>query len=207
MCDVYIGTIVAWAAPYEPRGWKYCNGQLLQISEYATLYAVIGNTYGGDGYNTFALPNLNGRVPVGANMGGAGTGYNYPLGMYGGSNTTRLDVDNLPVHSHEFNSSGSTLNNASANVSIPVCNNDGTTGTPSNTTNLGVAKYSNREVDIYSSNEANDSLKSFNAPVTGEVSIDGAIGNTGSNEPFNNMQPFSALNYIICIDGIFPPRN
>ncbi|MBI5715333.1 MAG: phage tail protein [Chloroflexi bacterium] len=96
--DPYIGEIRIFAGTYAPEGWLFCQGQTLPVAQYQALYAVIGNTYGGDGKKTFALPDLRGRAPVSQ---GQGTGLSmYGLGKAGGASTVTLSVSQLPTHNH-----------------------------------------------------------------------------------------------------------
>jgi microcystin-dependent protein len=81
--DPLLGEIIMFAGNFAPRGWAFCNGQLLPISQYTALFSILGTTYGGDGRTTFALPDLRGRVPVGPGQGPGLT--NRPLGARGGS--------------------------------------------------------------------------------------------------------------------------
>jgi microcystin-dependent protein len=94
MSDPYIGEIRMFAGNFAPNGWLLCQGQLVSISDYDTLFNLIGTTYGGDGQNTFALPNLQSRVPV--HQGSA-----YPLGSVGGAESVTLLSQQLPVHTHQ----------------------------------------------------------------------------------------------------------
>lgn len=73
--DTYLGTIELFPYSFIPRDWKHCNGEILQINQYQALYAIIGKTYGGDGVNTFALPNFIGYEPIG--------GLRYCIAVYG----------------------------------------------------------------------------------------------------------------------------
>jgi len=96
--NYYVGEIRIVAFSTVPTNWMECNGQTLQISSYTTLYNAIGTTFGGDGITTFALPNLNGRIAVGA---GQGSGLSsYSLGQSGGQSTVTLTVNQIPSHSH-----------------------------------------------------------------------------------------------------------
>jgi microcystin-dependent protein len=98
MADAFIGQVKCVGFNFAPQGWAFCNGQLLAIAQYQTLYALIGTTYGGDGQNTFALPNLNGRLPMGM---GAGPGLSQRIiGEVTGSETQTLNIVNLPSHNH-----------------------------------------------------------------------------------------------------------
>lgn len=93
MSQPYIGEIRMFAGSFAPVGWSFCNGSLLPISEYDTLFFVIGTTYGGDGESTFALPDLQSRVPI-----HMGNGYN--LGQTGGAESVTLTTQQIPAHSH-----------------------------------------------------------------------------------------------------------
>lgn len=99
MTDSYIGEIRMFAGVYAPEGWAFCDGRLLSISEYDTLFMLIGTTYGGDGQTTFALPDLRGRVPVhqGTNPF---TGSSYSLGQLAGTESVTLTPPQMPNHTH-----------------------------------------------------------------------------------------------------------
>ncbi|HQU86245.1 MAG TPA: tail fiber protein [Pyrinomonadaceae bacterium] len=106
----YLGDIFPCAFDFPPKGWAFCNGQLLQISQHNALFSLLGTTYGGDGKTTFALPDLRGRVPVGA-------GQTLKRGQTGGEEKHTLTVDELARHTHSFYASG-----AAADQSSPVNN-------------------------------------------------------------------------------------
>jgi microcystin-dependent protein len=82
---------------FAPLDWHFCDGSLLPISEYEALYNLIGTTYGGDGQNTFALPDLRGRAPFHQGTGGGGT---YVMGQQGGVESVTLTTNQIPAHSH-----------------------------------------------------------------------------------------------------------
>jgi len=92
---------------FAPAGWMTCDGQLLPISDYETLFNLIGTTYGGDGQSTFALPNLAARAPI--HMGNNGTS-NYILAQNGGVATVNLSMNQLPAHTHPLLASTSAGN-------------------------------------------------------------------------------------------------
>ncbi|HEX8626497.1 MAG TPA: tail fiber protein [Allosphingosinicella sp.] len=98
MAQPYIGEIRIFAGSFAPMGWMFCEGQLLPISEYDTLFAVIGTTYGGDGQETFALPDLRGRLPVHQGKGSSGT--TYTIGEAAGVEEVTLTIQQMPAHSH-----------------------------------------------------------------------------------------------------------
>ncbi|MGE5233689.1 MAG: phage tail protein [Acidobacteriota bacterium] len=95
MAQPYVGEIRMFAGNFAPAGWMFCEGQLLPISEYETLFNLIGTTYGGDGQSTFGLPDLRGRVPLHLGNG-------FTLAETGGVETITLTVSQIPAHSHPF---------------------------------------------------------------------------------------------------------
>ena len=101
MSQPYVGEIRLFPYNFAPEGWFECNGALYAISQYDTLFNLIGTTYGGDGVNTFAVPDLRGRVPI---HQGQGQGLSsYLLGQMAGSETVTLLPNQMPAHSHAFN--------------------------------------------------------------------------------------------------------
>lgn len=111
MSDPYVGEIRMFAGNFAPAGWAFCNGAILPIAENDTLFNLIGTTYGGDGQQTFALPDLQGRVPV--HQGPAPGGSTYVIGERAGVETVTLTTQQLPAHSHPVVAStagGSTAN-------------------------------------------------------------------------------------------------
>jgi len=95
MAQPYVGEIRMFAGNFAPAGWMFCEGQLLPISLYETLFNLIGTTYGGDGQSTFALPDLRGRLPL--HMGGG-----FTLAETGGVEEVTLTVSQIPSHTHAF---------------------------------------------------------------------------------------------------------
>jgi microcystin-dependent protein len=95
MSQPYVGEIRMFAGNFAPAGWMFCEGQLLPISEYETLFNLIGTTYGGDGQSTFALPDLRGRLPIHQGNG-------FTLAETGGVEDVTLNVPQIPAHSHPF---------------------------------------------------------------------------------------------------------
>jgi len=113
MAQPYIGEIRMFGANFAPAGSSFCNGSLLPISQYQALFQLIGTTYGGDGVNTFAVPDLQGRLPI--NQGqGAGLS-NYPMGAKAGVETVTLTSNQIPNHGHGAlgSATGSAVSNPS----------------------------------------------------------------------------------------------
>lgn len=98
MSDPFIGEVRMFGGTFPPVNWAFCNGQLLPISQYDALFALLGTTYGGDGQNTFGLPNLISRMPV-------GTGSTHVLGQSAGEENVTLTSGQLPLHTHQVNAS------------------------------------------------------------------------------------------------------
>ncbi|MGE5704362.1 MAG: phage tail protein [Clostridia bacterium] len=93
MSESYLGEIRMFAGNFAPQGWALCNGQVISISENEALFALLGTTYGGDGQTTFALPDLQGRIPVHPSTA-------YTRGSKGGTETVTLVQNQLPIHTH-----------------------------------------------------------------------------------------------------------
>ena len=112
MAQPYVGEIRMFGGNFEIAGWMFCAGQLLPISEYETLFQLIGTTYGGDGQSTFALPDLRSRVPI--HMGQGSGLSNYSLAETGGVETVTLIQNQIPSHTHtpQASNSGSSDNPA-----------------------------------------------------------------------------------------------
>ncbi len=180
----FIGTILEWPLSYTPINWAFCNGQLLFINSHQSLYSLLGTTYGGDGRRTFGLPNLVGRVPV-----GAGRNPIQNLGDTAGSESVTLGVNNIPPHSHALN-----------------CNNEATSGDSNNPDNaypgVGLATGSGPTASPINTNWASS------LPAGGAAMMNIAtIVESGGGLPHNNFQPSLGLNYIIALTGPYPSRN
>lgn len=177
MSEPFIGEIILFAGNFAPRGWAFCQGQILSISQNTALFSILGTTYGGNGQTTFALPDLRGRVPVGQ---GQGPGLApVQLGEVAGEPTHTLLAPEMPAHSHQAQATG--------------VGAAGNSGSPAGGT---WAASANR-----------DAIYSNAAPDTPMAVGNIAVGAAGNSQPHNNMQPYTGLNYIIALEGIFPSRN
>jgi microcystin-dependent protein len=116
MAQPYIGEIRMFAGTFAPLGWEFCSGQTVPISENEALYQLIGTTYGGDGESSFALPNLQSRIPL--HKGNGPDGLAYPLAQAAGTESVTLTVQQIPVHTHPLTASTAdgTVPNPSGNV-------------------------------------------------------------------------------------------
>lgn len=212
--EAFIGTILPWAGSFAPQGWALCQGQTLQINQYSAVYAVLGTTYGGNGTTTFCLPNIQGRIPVGAGTL-PGTTTSFTPGAVGGSVSATLP-STPPAHTHTATLAGL---NVSANFGLRVSTNVADQMAPpadaTSAANYGLAKSDHPDggtnVYVYKELSSNDSsvvkLKSYPCDVTssgGTVTVSA----TGSATPstVQVVQPYQVVNYIICLQGIFPTR-
>jgi microcystin-dependent protein len=116
--DTFIGEIRLVAFNFAPKGWAICAGQLLPINQNQSLFALLGTYYGGDGRTTFALPDLRGRVAVGAGQAPAGS--DYPLGAAGGEETVKLTTRQLPAHAHPVQASSAAATTKSPAAAFPA---------------------------------------------------------------------------------------
>ncbi len=112
MSDQFVAEIRIFAGNFPPRGWAFCNGQLMAISQNTALFSLLGTTYGGDGRSTFALPDLQDRAPM---RSGQGPGLSERfLGESSGSTTVTLLESEIPQHRHQFATSNSESNSPNA---------------------------------------------------------------------------------------------
>ena len=180
----YIGEITIFGGNFAPVGWAFCDGSLLAISEYETLFTLIGTTYGGDGQTTFAIPDLRGRVPIhmGANPQ---TGTNYVIGQMGGLESVTLIPNQLPAHAHVV----------TGELNMKVRAND-PDNQPSAVGN-GIAIAPGKR--FFSRTPTGSGLM----PLDTNIVLSGA----GNSQARDNMQPYMALNFIISLYGNYPSQD
>lgn len=176
--DPFIGQICLFGFNFEPRGWAFCNGQLLSIATNNALFALLGTTYGGDGRTTFGLPDLRGRVPM-------HIGNTHPQGQLGGAESATLNVNQLPPHSHPFTATGT----------LPCASGAGTSDNPTGKIPAGSATDENYAAAA----AANGAMAPLN--------VSGTSGVVGSGAPVPTLPPFQVMNFCIALEGIFPSRN
>ncbi len=201
----FLGEVKMFAGNFVPRGWALCQGQLMSIAQNQALFAVIGTIYGGDGRTTFALPDYRGRIPRGT---GNGPGLQSAvIGQKGGVEFKTLSLLEMPIHNHNavFTSAGATPTNI--NISIPAVADEGNEAEPSPNANLAVGVADGNETNMYSTANPDTSLKPFTASALINASGTVTVGQTGGSQSFDNRQPFTTINYIICVSGVFPSRN
>jgi microcystin-dependent protein len=179
MSQPYVGEIRAFGFNFAPVNWAFCNGQALSISQLDTLYAVIGTTYGGNGQTTFNAPNLQGQVPM--HWGSLG-GFNTAIGQVQGVTTVTLTQAQTPSHNHVISA-----------ASLPAGGVVTRTAAPNSSS--------------YISDSGPDTLYKDTSPVFDTNFAANMLSTVGGSQPHDNMQPYLAVNFCICLFGIFPSRN
>lgn len=178
MSSPYVGEIRAFGFSFAPSGWAFCNGQPVSIATFQTLYAVIGTIYGGDGINTFNLPNLQGYVPM--HWGTGPGGFNTTIGQVQGTPTVTVTTAQTPQHTHTI-----TVQQIASGGNQSV-RNPATTYWLSDAVPSGAYNYT---------------------PTISTAFAPNAITPVGGGQPHENMQPYLALNFCISLYGVFPSRN
>lgn len=177
MSQPFIGEIRMVGFNFAPINWAFCDGQILSIDQFDTLFALIGITYGGDGQTTFALPDLRSRVPL--DMGQGPGLSNYEIGQAAGVESVSLNNNQIPSHTHSLN----------------VDNGVGTLTTPNGNYIAGISGGNNKPTIAAFATSANTTLAA------------NSISATGSGQAHTNIQPYTCVNFIIALQGIFPSRN
>jgi len=179
MSDPFIAEVRMWACNFAPRGWSFCNGQLLPVSQNTALFSLIGTTYGGDGRSTCALPDLSDRAPMHPGQGPGLTRRN--LGEKTGSETVTLTEAQMPSHNHM----------------VTGVAESGTTGTPAEDLYMGKESKSAIESSLYVSTST----------TTNTTLSASTIESAGDDQPHSNTQPFLGVNFCIALEGSYPSRS
>jgi len=178
MGQPYVGEIRCFGFNFAPAGWAFCDGALMPISENATLFNLIGTTYGGNGQSTFALPDLRSRIPM--HTGTGPSGLTNQIAQLQGVETVTLFANQIPIHTHaivsELIAPGGVAEHAA--------------------TATGAAYIGPSTPD-----QAYNTSPTINAPFSNL-----AIGSIGGSQPHDNMQPYLVLNFCISLFGIFPTQ-
>jgi microcystin-dependent protein len=186
--EPFLAFIAAFGFNFPPNNWAFCDGTEMQIAQNTALYSLLGTIYGGNGTSTFKLPDLRGRVMIGA---GEGPGLKkYDQGKSGGAEACTT----LVAHSHT-----GTLTNASA--TIKAYSASGTSANPNTRANINVLSGSTTG-SIYGSIPPDTILNVGGGSVTGNITTDA----TGNGSSFSLLQPYCPINFCIALAGIFPSR-
>lgn len=181
MSSPFLAEIRIFGFNFAPKGWAFCDGQLLPLSQNTALFSLLGATYGGDGKSNFALPNLQGSTPM---QQGQGPGLSLrDLGEQSGEQAVTLLQTEMPAHSHVVNCA----DNTSGTQNSP------SSPSPGVWSKVGVVR---QEQTVYTTTVAG-----------GGTMSPSATGITGGSQPHNNMMPFLCLNFCIALQGVFPARS
>jgi microcystin-dependent protein len=182
MSQPYVGQILIFGGNFAPVGWAFCSGQLMSIADNDALFQLIGTTYGGDGEQTFALPDLQGRAPM--HMGqGPGVSQNYIIGEAAGVESVTLTQQQIPTHNHLVQVRTGVAGNTSA---------------PSNSSVLADEFQSQANAAfVYAANNGLNQVTLASQ----------TIAPSGGSQPHENRQLFLTLNFIISLFGVFPSQN
>jgi microcystin-dependent protein len=181
MAEPFLSEIRVFSFGFAPKGWALCNGQLLPINQNQALFSLLGTTYGGNGQTTFALPDLQGRVPIHQGSG-------HTTGEKGGEQAHTLSLSELPQHNHMMQAVGA---DADQNVG-------GISAGPTRALAQGIVSLTNKSTlpaNIWGTGPINQAMSQQ------------TISNTGGSQGHLNMQPFLVLNFSIALQGIFPSQN
>jgi microcystin-dependent protein len=174
--DPFVAEIRIFAFNFAPRGWAWCDGQLLPLSQNTALFSLLGTTYGGDGKSNFALPDLQGSVPIHTGAAQPGPGLStYFLGQTGGSENVTLLQSETPNHSHFMRDHD--IDQAELNAPSPV---------------RSLAQSKNAAIYAPAAN--------FVAMNPQNLTF------AGGDQPHNNMMPYLTFYFNIALQGVFPPR-
>lgn len=158
MADPFVAEIRIFGFNFAPRGWAFCNGQLLPISQNTALFSLLGTTYGGDGKSTFALPDLQGATPMGSGQG-PGLSDRF-LGEQSGSQNVTLLQSEMPAHSHQLGAQNVPLGGVvSANGN--TLNRAGGGGTPYGSANLTLANMAPQTLSITGGSQPHNNLQPY----------------------------------------------
>lgn len=188
--DSYIGTIMPWPSLRVPVNWHWCDGTLLPINGYEALYTLWGTRFGGDGRTNFGIPDLRGRAILGCYMGVGAT--TYPLGQAGGLYQTPVQPANMPQHTHTT----PTPTNASGTYKV-----SSVTGTAPSPTNNRMGSGTTTNTMLYSTAAPTVAI---GKAATGQFTI--GVSTEGSASLVQTTPPFVGMNFICCLNGLFPDR-
>jgi microcystin-dependent protein len=179
MSNPFVSEIRMFGFNFAPTGWALCAGQLLPISQNTALFSLLGTSFGGNGQSTFALPDLQGNVPIHAGNG-AGLSQRF-IGEIGGEEFVTLLIPEMPAHNHSF------------------------VGTTADAT--VVTSSANQPAKGFTGNfQANVQAKMYSTVAPNATMNPNAIGITGSSQPHNNLMPYLTVNFCIALQGVFPAR-
>ncbi len=176
MSEPYVGEIRMFGAPWAPVNWVLCDGRALPIAEYEALFSLVGTTYGGDGVNTFNVPDLRGRIPIGQ---GTGPGLSpRVIGATPGSATVTLTQAQMPSHNHALLALAAAPTATAPGPSVALAEIPASGGT------------------LYTQTAtATTALAAASVAAAGDAPV-----------PYDNLMPSLCVNYIIAVNGLYPSQ-
>lgn len=193
--EAYMGYVMFTAGSFAPDGWSLCQGQLLGVSQNTALYTLLGSVYGGDGQSNFALPNLGGRTPIGTGQA-PGVGHNYQAGEIGGTEQTTILNAQMPMHVHALTTQPglTVVTDNTVDNTYPQATDGARLGSILDTSGGSAAPA------VYVPAGSGGTTVNLAGGSAGTTAI------AGSSQPMSVMQPYLAMNAVICIQGLYPPR-
>lgn len=177
MADPFVAEIRIFPFNFAPKGWAFCDGQILPLSQNTALFSLLGTSYGGNGQSNFALPNLQGRLTMSQ---GQGPGLSpRDLGETGGQDSVTLLATEMPAHTHQLMATAATTSPSPAGNSI----SQGVSAT-----NTAVPEYRS-------------------SPTNTVAMAAQAVAAAGGSQPHNNLPPYLTMNFCIALQGVYPPRS
>lgn len=181
MTEQYVGQINIFGFNFAPTGWQPCNGQILPINQYAALFSLLGTTYGGNGVQTFALPDLRSRTSI-------GFGPNNQIGSFAGEESHTLLLNEIPPHQHALNA-------------------DAVTAATSNSNTPGPGAVLGKAAGVQKAPDGSFAVQIYNSSAPNSTLAPQIIGTVGGSLGHENRMPYLVLNFCIALTGYFPSRN
>lgn len=184
--DSFVGEIRVFTFPWAPQDWAFCDGSIVSIQQYTALFALVGTRYGGDGRNTFGLPNMQGYAPIGA---GSGPGLTTrAINQTYGSEGVSLQPQQIPSHDHTLTMKATTTN-FTALTAAPTAGQSTLT----------------RVVRPTSATSVTNVFEFVSPPVSNLIPLnDATCGYNGGSQAHENRQPYLAMNFCVSLGGVFP---
>ncbi|KXG86321.1 phage tail protein [Agrobacterium bohemicum] len=226
--DAFIATILPTGFNFNPYGWQLCWGQQVNVNQYQAVFSLLANYYGGDGKTSFGLPDLRGRVPIGWGAKDGGN-LNYAIGTKSGNDAQALSISQMPVHSHTTTfaptktdldlKTAAVTGNQTVSAKLDVSTSTATSNLATAGTYL--ATTGGATTKIYAATSSNPvSLGGVSASLDGSPSIPElsitvpgvvtggtvTVGTAGGGAPVDIRPSSQAINFIICMNGIYPTR-
>jgi microcystin-dependent protein len=178
MSNPFVAEIRIFPFTFAPKGWAFCNGQILPLSQNTALFSLLGTSYGGDGKSNFALPDLQGSVAMHTTQFSSSPFGQFPLGDASGEDYVTLLTSEMPIHTHTVQGE---LNHANTTSNTP-----------------GASVPANANPNLTFSTGATPQIATMNPSM---------ISVAGGSQPHNNLMPYLTLNYCIALQGVYPPRS